>query len=35
MRAASADMAVAGAPLPVAAGKSEVSAVVSGSVQMK
>jgi len=35
MRAASADMAVAGAPLPVAAGKSEVSVVVSGSVQMK
>jgi len=35
MRAASADMAVAAAPLPVAAGKSEVSAVVSGSVQMK
>lgn len=34
MRAASADMAVAAASLPVAAGNSEVSVVVSGSVQM-
>ena len=33
-RAASADMAMAAAPLPVQAGASEVSVVVSGSVQM-
>jgi predicted secreted protein len=33
-RATAADMAVAGAPLPVQAGSSEVSVVVSGSVQM-
>jgi predicted secreted protein len=33
-RVASADMAMTAAPLPVAAGKSDVSAVVTGSVQM-
>lgn len=33
-RAAGADMAMAAAPLPVAAGTSEVTVVVSGSVQM-
>lgn len=34
-RAASAEMAAAAAPLPVEAGKSSVTATVSGSVQMK
>ena len=34
-RAASAEMAMAAAPLPVQAGTSEVSVVVSGSVQMQ